>query len=81
MRDWNAYAEHWQQNNEAIEIKAAEQPSDKREYLRFLGDEWKQLSVRAEANWLRADEWQVGYDAVLLDSVTTQLEARIGRRP
>ena len=49
--------------------------------LRFLGDEWKQLAVRAEANWLRGDEWQVGYDAAMLDSLTVQLEARIGRRP
>ena len=48
--------------------------------LRFLGDEWKQLAVRAEANWLRGDEWQVGYDSALLDSVATQLEARLGRR-
>ena len=49
--------------------------------LRFLGEEWKQLAVRAEANWLRGDEWQVGYDAAMLDSVTAQLDARIGRRP
>jgi hypothetical protein len=49
--------------------------------LRFLGDDWRQLAVRAEANWLRGDEWQVGYDAAMLDSVTTQLEARLGRRP
>jgi hypothetical protein len=48
--------------------------------LRFLGDEWKQLAVRAEANWLRGDEWQVGYDAALLDSVTVELGARLGRR-
>jgi hypothetical protein len=48
--------------------------------LRFLGEEWRQLAVRAEANWLRGDEWQVGYDAALLDSVATQLESRLGRR-
>ena len=48
--------------------------------LRFLGDDWKQLAVRAEANWLRGDEWQYGYDAALLDSVTANLTARIGRR-
>ena len=49
--------------------------------LRFLGDEWKQLAVRAEANWLRGDEWEVGYDAALLDSLTTELGTRLGRRP
>ena len=47
--------------------------------LRFLGAEWKQLAIRAEANWLRGDEWEVGYDATLLDSTTAQLEARLGR--
>ena len=49
--------------------------------LRFLGDEWKQLAVRAEANWLRGEEWEWGYDAALLDSVSTTLTARLGRRP
>lgn len=49
--------------------------------LRFLGEEWKQLAVRAEANWLRGDEWEVGYDAALLDSVTNELTTRLGRRP
>jgi len=48
--------------------------------LRFLGDDWKQLAVRAEANWLRGEEWDVGYDAALLDSVSTQLSARLGKR-
>lgn len=47
--------------------------------LRFLGDDWKQLAVRAEANWLHGDEWQVGYDAGLLDSVTAQLTQRLAR--
>jgi len=49
--------------------------------LRFLGDEWKQLQVNAEANWLRGEEWEVGYDAALLDSVSTQLTARLGKHP
>lgn len=48
--------------------------------LRFVGDDWKQLTVRAEANWLRGEEWGVGYDAALLDSVSTQLTARLGKR-
>jgi len=48
--------------------------------LRFLGDDWKQLAVRAEANWLRGEEWQFGYDAALLDSVSTHLTARLGKR-
>jgi hypothetical protein len=49
--------------------------------LRFLGDTlWKQIVVRAEANWLRGEEWEVGYDAALLDSVSTNLTARLGKR-
>lgn len=49
--------------------------------LRFLGDStWKQLSVRAEANWLRGEEWQWGYDAALLDSLSAQLTSRLGKR-
>jgi hypothetical protein len=48
--------------------------------LRFLGDDWKQLRVQAEANWLRGEEWQFGYDAALLDSVSTNLTTRLGKR-
>jgi hypothetical protein len=48
--------------------------------LRFLGDDWKQLAVRAEANWLRGEEWQFGFDSALLDSVSTQLTTRLGKR-
>jgi hypothetical protein len=48
--------------------------------LRFLGDDWKQLAVRVEANWLRGEEWEVGYDAALLDSVSVHLTSRLGKR-
>lgn len=49
--------------------------------LRFLGEEWKQLQVRAEANWRsRGDEWDVGFDQVLLDKVTSDLQSRLGKR-
>lgn len=47
--------------------------------LRFLGDDWKQLAVNADANWLRGEEWEWGFDAALLDSVSTNLAARLGR--
>ncbi|MGE5101230.1 MAG: NADPH-dependent FMN reductase [Deltaproteobacteria bacterium] len=52
--------------------------------IRFLGDEWKQVSVRTEANWQRMganDEWDVGYDTQVLDDVSNELTARIGKRP
>jgi hypothetical protein len=49
--------------------------------LRFLGDNWTHLAVTSEVNWLRGEEWEVGYDAALLDSVSTQLTARVGTQP
>lgn len=49
--------------------------------IRFLGDDWKQVSVRAEANWERVEEWDIGYDSKLLDDVTTDLGSRIGKTP
>jgi hypothetical protein len=51
--------------------------------IRFLGDDWKQVSVRAQANWQRAganDEWDIGYDTQVLDDVSTDLAVRIGKR-
>src|SRR5262245_25707648 len=35
--------------------------------VRFLGEEWKQVSVRADANWQRGDEWDIGFDAKILE--------------
>jgi hypothetical protein len=48
--------------------------------IRFLGDDWKQVTVRAEANWQRLDEWDVGYDSKLLEDVSSELRVRIGKR-
>ena len=47
----------------------------------FLGEDWKKLQLRHEANWAKGDEWEVGYDAVALDSVATELRAKLGRKP
>ena len=47
--------------------------------IRFLGDDWKQTSVRADANWKRGDEWDIGFDSKLLDDVTAELRTRIGK--
>jgi hypothetical protein len=49
--------------------------------VRFLGDDWKQVSVRSEANWQRGDAWDVGYDSKMLDDVAADLRTRIGKRP
>jgi hypothetical protein len=48
---------------------------------RFVGDDWRKLQLRGEANWQRGSEWDVGYDAAQLDSVATDLRAKLGRRP
>ena len=48
--------------------------------IRFVGDDWKQVTVRAEANWQRGDEWDIGYDTKALDDVATDLRTRIGKR-
>lgn len=50
--------------------------------IRFLGDDWKQASVRSEANWQKAgDEWDIGYDTKALEDVATDLKSRIGKVP
>lgn len=48
--------------------------------IRFLGEDWKQASVRSEANWQKnADEWDIGYDTKALDDVANDLKGRIGK--
>jgi hypothetical protein len=48
---------------------------------RFLGDDWRTLQLRDEANWARGDEWDIGYDAAQLDTVANELRTRLGRKP
>lgn len=48
--------------------------------VRFLGDNWSQLSARVEANWQHADEWDIGYDSALLDETASELALRLGKR-
>lgn len=50
--------------------------------IRFLGEDWKQASVRAEANWQTSgDEWEIGYDTKALDDIANDLRGRIGKTP
>jgi hypothetical protein len=50
--------------------------------VRFLGDDWKQLSVHSEANWKqREDEWDVGYDVEQLAAVAVELNSKVGKKP
>lgn len=48
---------------------------------RFVGDDWRRLQLRGEANWARGDEWDVGFDAAQLDSVSNDIRAKIGKKP
>jgi len=48
---------------------------------RFLGENWNTLQVRDEANWARGDEWDIGYDAAQLDTVSSLLRQRLGKQP
>ena len=47
----------------------------------FMGDDWRKLQIRHEANWARGQEWEVGYDAAQLDSVGAEMRTRLGKRP
>jgi hypothetical protein len=47
---------------------------------RFLGEDWKKLQLRHEANWARGDEWDIGYDVAQLDSVTAALRRKLGKK-
>lgn len=44
----------------------------------FVGEEWQQLHIRADANWKEGEEWQVGYDRELLERVTRELRILLG---
>lgn len=48
--------------------------------LKFIGDDWAQLQLRAEANWRNGDEWQMGVDRALMSEIASELESRLGRR-
>ena len=48
---------------------------------RFLGDDWRRLQVRSEANWARGDEWDIGYDVAQLDTASRALRERLGPKP
>jgi hypothetical protein len=48
---------------------------------RFLGDDWRRLQVRSEANWARGDEWDIGYDVAQLDTASRELRERLSPKP
>jgi hypothetical protein len=48
---------------------------------KFVGDDWRTLQLRDEANWQRGDEWDVGYDPAQLDSAANDLRTKLGKKP
>jgi hypothetical protein len=48
---------------------------------RFLGNDWRRLQLRGEANWARGDEWEIGYDVAQLDSASQELRESLSPRP
>jgi len=46
---------------------------------RFV-DDWRSLQVLSEARWARGQEADIGYDSVQLDSVATDLRAKLGKK-
>jgi hypothetical protein len=48
---------------------------------KFVGDDWRTLQLRSEANWARGDEWDIGYDVAQLDTVASELRTRLSRKP
>lgn len=48
---------------------------------RFVGEDWRKLQLRNEANWARGDEWDIGVDEPQLDSVATGLRVKLGKKP
>jgi len=47
---------------------------------KFVGDDWRHLQLRDEANWQRGADWDTGYDAAQLDSVASELRMKLGKR-
>ncbi|HYD53708.1 MAG TPA: hypothetical protein VEA99_13820 [Gemmatimonadaceae bacterium] len=47
---------------------------------RFVGDDWKQVQLRVDANWRTGEEWDVGTDIALLERMAAELRVRLGKR-
>lgn len=42
-------------------------------------DNWAQVQVKCESNWLSEEGWEVGYDSRLLEDAYGDLQGKIGR--
>ena len=48
---------------------------------KFVGDDWRRLQLRSEANWARGDEWEIGYDVAQLDTASREMRERLSPKP
>ena len=44
-----------------------------------ITDDGKQASIRSEANWQRGDNWDIGYDAQMLEDAVIEMRTRVGK--
>ncbi|HEY4306847.1 MAG TPA: hypothetical protein VGM82_20420 [Gemmatimonadaceae bacterium] len=44
-----------------------------------VSEDGKQASVRSEANWQRGEDWDIGYDARMLEDAIVELRTRVGK--
>ena len=42
-------------------------------------DDGKQASIRSEANWQRGENWDIGYDAQMLEDAVIEMRTRVGK--
>lgn len=48
---------------------------------RFAGNDWRALQVHSEARWAKGQEADIGFDSAQLDSITTDLRTKLGKKP
>lgn len=44
-----------------------------------VSEDGKQASVRSEANWQRGEDWDVGFDARMMEDAVVELRTRFGK--
>jgi hypothetical protein len=42
-------------------------------------EDGKQASIRSEANWQRGENWDIGYDAQMLEDAVIEMRTRVGK--
>ena len=47
--------------------------------VKLLGTPWDRAQIKCESNWLKGDEWEVGYDEAILDDVYKDIQGKLSR--